>query len=296
METGVNFFLDRYRRLGGVVKPVELKQSIRVNTLAMPEKDIVSRLESLGVSLSKVPYTKFGYFIDKSRFSVGAIAESLLGYYFLQGSASQIPVEVLDPKPNELVLDCCASPGGKTTQLSQFMDNKGTIIVLEKQKHRLPAVLNNLERMHCHNCIVFHMDALKAERLNLQFDKILLDAPCSGNFASEPNWFEMHRNFNTVSNRAELQRDLLAAVLKVLKKDGVLVYSTCSLEPEEDELNMQWLLDNFKVKLERVDSIGDSGITNVFGRKLNPQISNCRRLWPHKTNTEGFFIAKVRKL
>lgn len=296
MEKSVNFFLDRYRCLGSVVKPVGLKQSIRVNTLAMPEKAVVSRLESLGVELSKIPYTKFGYFIDKSRFSVGAIAESLLGYYFLQGSASQIPVEVLDPKPNELVLDCCASPGGKTSQLSQFMDNKGTIIVLEKQKHRLPALLNNLERMHCRNTIAFHMDALKAERLNLQFDKILLDAPCSGNFASEPNWFEMHRNFNTVSNRAGLQRDLLAAVLRVLKKDGVLVYSTCSLEPEEDELNMQWLLDNFRVRLEKVDCIGDPGITNVFGKKLNAQIANCRRLWPNKTNTEGFFIAKVRKL
>lgn len=296
MEKGMNFFLDRYRLLGGIVKPIELKQSIRVNTLAMPENSIVSRLKSLGVELSKIHYTKFGYFIDKSRFSVGAIAESLLGYYFLQGSASQIPVEILDLKPNELVLDCCASPGGKTTQLAQFMDNKGTIIALEKQKHRIPALLNNLERMHCHNTIAFHMDALKAERLNLEFDKILLDAPCSGNFASEPNWFEMHRNFNTISNRAVLQRDLLSAVLKVLKKDGILVYSTCSLEPEEDELNMQWLLDNNKVKLEKINSIGDPGITNVFGRKLNPQIANCRRLWPHKTGTDGFFIAKVRKL
>ena len=296
MEKGMNFFLNRYKQLGQTVKTVALRQSLRINTLNMDEKELISRLKSLGVSLSKIDFTDYGYYIDKSRFSLGAIAEYLLGYYYLQGSASQIPVEVLNPKSNELVLDCCASPGGKTSQISQLMNNKGIIIALEKQKHRLPALKNNLERMNCQNTIVFHIDALKADRLNLEFDKILLDAPCSGNFVTEQDWFEKHRNINTIKNRAALQKDLLAAALKALKKNGVLVYSTCSLEPEENELNMQWLLDNHKVKLEKINTIGDEGLTNVFGKQLNKQIQNCRRFWPNKTKTEGFFVAKVRKL
>ncbi len=296
MEKGMNFFLNRYKQLGGGVKTIALRQSFRINTLSIDEKTLISRLKSLGVSLSKIPFAKHGYYIDKSRFSLGAIAEYLLGYYYLQGAASQIPVEILDPKPNELILDCCASPGGKTSQISQLMNNKGTVIALEKQKHRLPALKNNLERMNSQNTIVFHMDALKADRLNLQFDKILLDAPCSGNFVTEPKWFEKHRNINTIKNRAELQRDLLKACFSVLKKEGILVYSTCSLEPEENELNMQWLLDNHKIKFEKINTMGDKGIINIFGKKLDKQIQNCKRFWPHKTKTEGFFLARVRKL
>jgi NOL1/NOP2/sun family putative RNA methylase len=296
MEKGMNFFLDRYKQLGEDVKSVPLKQSFRVNTINISPSALTNRLKNLGVTLSRIPFTKFGYYIEKSRFSLGAITEYLLGYYYLQGAASQIPVEILDPKKDELILDCCASPGGKTSQISQFMDNNGTVIALEKQKHRLPALKNNIERMNCQNTIMFQMDALKSDNLDLKFDKILLDAPCSGNFVTEPEWFEKHRNINTITNREELQRDLLEASLSVLKKDGILVYSTCSLEPEENELNMQWLLDNFKVRLEKINTIGDPGITNVFGKKLNAQIKNCRRFWPHKTNTEGFFMAKVRKL
>lgn len=292
----MNFFLNRYKQLGETVKTAGVRQSLRINTLNIPENALISRLKSLGVLLSKIDFVKHGYYIDRSRFSLGAITEYLLGYYYLQGAASQIPVEILDPKEDELILDCCASPGGKTSQISQFMNNKGTVIVLEKQKHRLPALKNNLERMGCQNTIVFHMDALKADRLNLQFDKILLDAPCSGNFVTEPEWFEKHRNINTIKNRAELQRDLIKVCLSVLKKEGIMIYSTCSLEPEENELNMQWMLDNFKVKLEQINIIGDSGLTNIFGRQLDKQIENCRRFWPHKTHTEGFFVAKVRKL
>lgn len=296
MEKGMSFFLERYAQLGGSVKPVPLRPSLRVNTLSIDEKKLVSRLKSLGVDLSRINFTKHGYYIDKSNFSLGAIAEYLLGYYYLQGSASQIPVEILDPRPDELILDCCASPGGKTSQISQWMGNKGIVIALEKQKHRLPALKNNLERMNSQNVVVFHMDALKADNLNMQFDRILLDAPCSGNFVTESNWFEKHRNINTITNRASLQRDLLAAAMKVLKKEGILVYSTCSLEPEENELNMQWLLDNFEVRFEKINTMGDAGLTNVFGQKLDKQIENCRRFWPHKTKTEGFFVAKVRKL
>ena len=314
MEAHVNPFLDRYAQLGETVLPtITLTPAVRVNTLKIGEEAFVARLAKLGVKLGRIPWLQHGYRVEHARFSLGASVESLLGYFYLQEAAAQLPVEVLDPKPGELVLDCCAAPGGKTTQLAQHMQNQGVVVSLEKKSHRLLSLRNNLERMGVANAAVYHMDAVKAAQLGLRFDKILLDAPCSGNYvgnariseharqsadwrhAGDPGWFAK-RTIEDIRKSARFQRDILQATLGVLKPDGVLVYSTCTLEPEENELNMQWLLDNHKVTLEQVSAaIGDPGLITVFGKKLHHEISHCKRFWPHKTGTEGFFIAKVRK-
>ncbi len=296
METRMKFFLDRYAKLGEKVDPkIILKPTFRVNTLRTVEDVLINRLTKLGVSLKKVPWLRNGYTVEKTKFSLGASTEALLGYLYFQEAAAQLPVDALSPKADELVLDCCAAPGGKTTQIAQKMQNKGTVIALEQKSHRLLSLRNNLERMGVTNTAVYHMDALKAGKLGLQFDKILLDAPCSGNYVTDKNWFTK-RSINDVKQSAEFQRNLLKTALSVLKPGGVLVYSTCSLEPEENELNINWLLENERVTLEpAVTGIGDPGLTKVFGKQLHPSIMNCRRFWPHKTNTEGFFIAKVRK-
>lgn len=290
-----DFFINRYKLLGESPKDVIIKPSLRVNTLNISEKDLISRLENLGVKLEKVSFAKYGYYFN-SKFSLGAISEYLLGYFYLQESAAQIPVQVLDPKENDLVLDCCASPGGKTSQISQWMNNKGSIVALEKKQHRIKSLKVNLERMGCSNVVALNMDVSKVEKLDMQFDKILVDAPCSGNFADDKNWFNK-RDIDGVNFSSKIQKEILASAVKVLKKDGILVYSTCTLEPEENELNMQWLISNFNVKLEPVNlDFGSSGLTDVFGKKLDKSVGFCRRFWPWRTNTQGFFVAKVRKL
>lgn len=296
MEARVKFFLERYARLGEQVPArIVLPQALRINTLRIAEDELVDRLRGLGVSLTKIQWLRHGYRVEQARFSLGASIEFLLGYYYLQGAAAQAPVEVLDPRPGELVLDCCAAPGGKTTQLAAMMQNKGVIIALEKKSHRLLSLRNNLERMGVSNTVVCHLDAAKAAKLGVKFDKVLLDAPCSGNYASDQDWFSK-RTLEDIQKSAQFQRHLLKAALGVLKPGGILVYSTCTLEPEENELNMQWLIEHADVRIEPLGPlIGDPGLTVVFGRKLNPSIANCRRFWPHKTNTEGFFIAKVRR-
>jgi len=153
---GKELFLKRYRQLGYKYKAVKPLPALRVNTLK--KIDTIKRLEDLGVQLEKIPFLKHGYFIKKSKFSLGAIQEYLLGYYYLQSAAAQIPVEVLDPQPGELILDCCAAPGGKTTQIAQHMQNKGTIVALDMKLHRIPALKVNLERMHVTNTIAYHME------------------------------------------------------------------------------------------------------------------------------------------
>jgi 16S rRNA C967 or C1407 C5-methylase (RsmB/RsmF family) len=118
------------------------------------------------------------------------------------------------------------------------------------------------------------------------FDKVLLDAPCSGNFVTDSAWFEK-RSIEGIRLMAKTQKELLRAAVRVLKPSGTLVYSTCSLEPEEDEDVIEWALDTFPIKLVETGlNVGDSGITD--------RTKLCRRFWPEKTGTQGFFIAKMQ--
>jgi len=264
------FFIERYEKLGWKFKTPKIKQAIRVNTLKISKENLKKRLLAKGVKLSDIKFSKNGLFIESSSFSVGSTEEYLLGYYYIQGAASQIPAEMLDPFSNDLVLDCCAAPGGKSTQISQIMNNKGVIVALDKKSQRLIALKNNIERMGCSNIITYNMDALDVKKLTLKFDKILLDAPCSGNFTQEAGWFEK-RDIEGIKGNAENQKNLLSKCFDVLNPGGILVYSTCSLEPEENEENVDWFLKNYDVKL-----------------------LEKKRLWPSE-ETQGFFIAKFMR-
>ena len=293
-NAGKKFFRERYEQLGGKIEDIKPRQTIRVNTLK--PAGIIPRLEKLGVKLERKLFTRNGYVVNQSKFSLGAITEYLLGYYYMQEAAAQLPVEVLNPKPTDTVLDCCAAPGGKTTQLAANMRNKGTIVAYELKPHRMPSLQMNLERLGVKNTTVFGGDAANAKNLGIQFDKILLDAPCAGNYLTEPGWFEK-RDLAGIQRSSSIQKRILRNAIEVLKTGGTLVYSTCSLEPEENELNMQWAIETLPIRLEKVNlQIGDAGLTEVFGKKLHPDIALCKRFWPHKTKTEGFFIAKMVKL
>lgn len=295
-SVGKEFFHKRYIQLGGEIADLQTKPALRVNTLKITAKELIERLEKLGVKLERIPFTKNGYSVVQSKFSLGAITEYLLGYYYLQEAASQLSVEVLDPKPTDVILDACAAPGGKTTQLAAQMKNQGTIVAHELKPHRIPSLLMNLERCGITNTTVFEGNAVLASRLGIQFDKILLDAPCAGNYMTEAGWFEK-RTMEGIQTSSNIQRRLLHDCVNMLKSGGTLLYSTCSLEPEENEMNIHWALESLPVRLEKVNiSIGEPGLTNVFGKKLHPDIALCKRFWPHKTGTEGFFIAKLVKL
>jgi NOL1/NOP2/sun family putative RNA methylase len=290
-----NTLVKRYNALGCSCKIITLKPSLRVNTLKIEEKEIVSRLKNLNVKLEKISYTDFGYYYE-SKFSLGATSEYLQGFYYLQEAASQLPAQVLDPKPGEKILDMCAAPGSKTTQIGQYMNNKGMIVALDSNPRRLFALRNNLERCGINNMILYKKDARFVFDLKLEFDRVLLDAPCSGNYIIEEDFF-LKKSVDGIRERSRLQKELLKAAIKVLKKGGTLVYSTCSLEPEENEMNIDWVLSKYpEMKLEETGlKIGDSGLTKIFDKKLNPEISKCKRFWPEKTDTEGFFIAKLVK-
>jgi len=224
---------------------------------------------------------------------VGATAEYLLGMYSIQEAAAQIPATLFTALKGKTVLDACAAPGGKTVQLADLMANSGTITALDINKKRLAAMANHLERCHISNTIVCNLDARQAAKLNRTFDRILLDVPCSGNFASDKEWFN-RRTLADVERNAQVQKEILAEAVKCLASDGEIVYSTCSLEPEEDELNMDWALKNLGLQIQEVDCPGENGLTEVFGRKLDPSVAHCKRIWPGET--QGFFVCKLKKV
>ncbi len=290
--SGKQFFLDRYSQLGWKYKEPKLKLSIRLNQINARTKKIPERLHSLGVEVQKIPFLQTGYWVVKSKASAGATAEYLLGMYSIQEAAAQIPATLFTTLHGKMVLDASAAPGGKTVHLADLMENSGIITALDVNKERLAVMVNHLERCHISNTIVYNLDGRQATRLNRVFDRILLDVPCSGNFASDSEWFN-RRTFADIKRNAKVQKEILAEAVKCLSPKGEIVYSTCSLEPEEDELNIDWAIKNLGLEVEKIDCYGVNGLTEVFGKKLDFQIAFCRRIWPEQT--QGFFVCKLRK-
>ncbi len=290
--SGKQFFIDRYEELGWHYRDVKPRQAIRVNLAIADERHVLQRLRHGGVILDKVPFLDSGYWVRRSRVSVGATPEYLLGLYSIQEAASQIPVSLFSTLKDMRVLDACAAPGGKTAQLADLMHNTGFIVALDIDERRLSALTNHLERCRIGNTIVYCFDARQAGKLKLLFDRILLDVPCSGNFAGDREWFA-RRTLRDVKRNAEIQREILAEAAGCLKEEGEIVYSTCSLEPEEDEVNMDWAVKSLGFEIVEVSSPGQEGLTEVFGRELDVSVGHCRRIWPGET--QGFFVCKLRK-
>jgi NOL1/NOP2/sun family putative RNA methylase len=290
--SGKEFFLSRYEQLGWKYRDIVLKQAIRINKINSRGKGIIQRLKSLGIQLEKISFLDSGYWVLESKMSVGATAEYLLGLYSIQEAASQIPVSVFTHLKGKKVLDAAAAPGGKTVHLADLMECTGVVIALDIDKRRLNALSNHLERCRVSNAVVYLLDARVTSKLSVKFDNILLDAPCSGNFAADRYWFK-NRTLKDIERNASLQREILSEAVNCLSAEGELVYSTCSLEPEENELNMDWAVKNLNLEIEKINCKGDNGLTRVFGKNLDPSVQRCKRLWPGET--QGFFVCKLRK-
>ena len=226
------------------------------------------------------------------KFPLAQPPNTCLGLYSIQEAAAQIPVSLFTNLKGKKVLDVAAAPGGKTVHLADLMENTGAIVALDVDKWRLNALSNHLERCHVSNTVVYLLDARQASTLNVKFDRVLVDAPCSGNFAADKDWFK-NRTLKDVERNAGLQREILTKAVECLSDDGEIVYSTCSLEPEEDELNMDWAIKNLNLQIEEIYCHGEKGLTNIFGKQLDPSIKHCRRLWPGET--QGFFVCKLKK-
>lgn len=276
-----------------------LRRSIRVNTLKISVEELKKRLESKGFQLTQIPWCKEGFWIehDTGRRDLGNLIEHQLGYFYVQEAASMIPPIVLDPKPNEIVLDLAASPGSKTTQMAAMMKNEGLIIANDYKGQRLVMLGLNLQRCGVTNTIVTLMDG-RAFR-GVLFDKILLDAPCSATGALRKSLRTFKTwNPNSVNRLSKTQKGLIETAFNLLKPNGILVYSTCSVDPEENEAVVSYLLENYKnADLLDIDlNIKRSQPFKEFnGKVFDKRISKVLRIHPQDNDTEGFFVAKIIK-
>mgnify|MGYP001559970826 CR=1 FL=1 len=294
-------FIERYKKLTDFEEYEKylnkfLRKAIRVNTL----KTNVRRMKKdLGfLKLKQIPWCKEGFWVEGEKRDLGNLAEHKLGYIFVQEAASMIPSLVLNPRAKDVVLDMSASPGAKTTHLAQIMKNKGIIVANEKNYDRVVALTANLNRCGVLNTVITLMDG---REITEKFDKILLDAPCSSSgtirgLTKNSEFIARSWNLERIKSTAGLQKKLILNAYNLLNKNGVLVYSICSLEPEEGEEVIQFLLENTDAKVEKIDLNVKSGVNLEFnGRKYSDEINKCIKLWPQYHDNEGFFIAKIKK-
>jgi NOL1/NOP2/sun family putative RNA methylase len=288
----LNFFEDA---LELIEKSEEgIPKYIRVNTLKTEESELIRRLKNRSFDVKKTD-VPFCYEVVKEAYSSGATPEYLMGYYYIMDKSSCVPPITLDPEPSDVIADFASSPGGKTTLLAQLMKNQGVILAVESNYSRALSLIDNIHRMGVMNTAVIQMDARKFPELNIKADKILLDAPCSCEGI-------MHRKSSRKSTFrpedivtcSDIQLRLIDSAIKSLKKEGVLVYSTCSMSPEENEMVVQRVLDEYPVKLEKINW-GDAAFTEVPNTdiKLSREMRKARRFYPHKHQTSGFFVAKI---
>jgi tRNA (cytosine40_48-C5)-methyltransferase len=266
---------------------------IRTNTLKINTKDLKERLVSKGFELDDTILDDV-LSVKKQTFRIGSTTEYLLGYFYIQDLSSCLAVDALDVRENQTVLDMASAPGGKTTYISQRMKNTGILIALETNPRRIRALRFNLQRCGVINTCVLKMDGKKATDLNMQFDRVLLDAPCSceGIIAKAKLRKISHRP-EDIEFCAARQSALIETAIRAVKPGGLLVYSTCSFAPEENEIIVNLLLEKLDVEIEPI-RYGSEGLTSFGLLHFNPKLKNTRRFYPHIHDTLGFYIAKLR--
>ncbi|MEW6604344.1 MAG: RsmB/NOP family class I SAM-dependent RNA methyltransferase [Thermoproteota archaeon] len=269
-------------------------QYIRVNTLKTQAEDLETRLRSKGFELEKTAIPEV-LVVKKAPMATGATNEYLLGHYYIQDLSSCMVVDALDVCENQNTLDIAAAPGGKTTFIAQRMKNSGSIIALEPSERRARSMLFNLARCGVYNTCILKMDGLYVEKLERKFDRVLLDAPCSceGVIAKDATRKTSHtpQDVDFCSSR---QDKLIETASRTVKPGGILVYSTCSFAPEENEMVVDRLLKKFANVTVEPLKYGSSGLTKFGDMTFASQLKNTRRLYPHLHDTTGFFIARLR--
>lgn len=284
----------------------ERPTTFRVNTLKSNTQEVLQILNQNGFKVQNQVWSNLAFvLLNKSKKELMELPIYTEGKIYIQSFASQIPPLILDPQPNESVFDVTAAPGSKTSQMAAMMQNTGELIANDINKVRFFKLKHNLEHLGVLNCTIKLEDGSRLAGFpenNEKFDKILLDAPCSaearfviGNIKTFGFWSE-----KKIKAMADKQRKLIFSAFRALKPNGVLVYSTCTISPEENELLIAKFLSkhpNAKLLPVSLPGVEKLEIPLEFRGKQIPEevIKNSFRLKP-TNQIEGFFIAKIQKI
>nr|WP_234418611.1 16S rRNA (cytosine(1407)-C(5))-methyltransferase RsmF [Dongshaea marina] len=275
-----------------------LRRSIRINTLKTDVASFLTHAKNKGWQLTPIPWCREGFWIERDEqdtMPLGNTSEYLSGLFYIQEASSMLPVSALtlDPAPNmERVLDAAAAPGSKTTQLAAVMNNQGLLVANEFSASRIKGLYSNVQRCGVTNVALTHFDAsVFGGWLPEAFDAILLDAPCSGEgtIRKDPdalkNWSLEH-----LDEIASIQKKLIDSAFRALKAGGVMIYSTCTLNHRENQQVCQYLKDKYP------EAVEFESLTHLFDdaqRAATPE--GYLHVWPQIFDSEGFFIARIRK-
>lgn len=267
----------------------KLRRTIRVNTLKTSKDFLKKWLENCGYKVSDNPFSEDGIDIEGQGSPLSLKIPYISGFSYPQDSSSMFAVELLDPKPGEIVIDLTAAPGGKTSHIAQKMKNSGVLIANDMDTSRLRALHSNLERLGVWNTAVIRMMPHKiAEIYPETFDKVLLDPSCSGEglLAKGKTSFWSPKS---LKRYASDQFGMLKSAFKLLKPGGTLVYSTCTLNKYEDDGVVERLLEEFpEAELPEF-----AHVKKFIPKQLEGFLGF--RFWPQFTNTKGFFCIAIRK-
>ncbi|KAJ3402314.1 rRNA (cytosine-C5-)-methyltransferase nop2, partial [Chytridiales sp. JEL 0842] len=277
---------------------------IRTNTLKTRRRDLAQSLINRGVNLEPVgKWSKVGLQIFDSPVPIGATPEYLAGHYMIQAASSFLPVISLAPQENERILDMCSAPGGKTTYISSLIKNTGSVFANDANKDRCKSLIANIHRLGCRNTVVCNYDGREFPGLIGGFDRVLLDAPCSGTgVISKDQSVKLSKSEDDFNMLAQVQRELVLAAIDSVdansKTGGYIVYSTCSVTVEENEEVVNYALKrrpNVKLVPTGLD-FGKEGFVSYRGKSFHHTLNLTRRYYPHTYNMDGFYVAKFKKL
>lgn len=295
-----------------------LRKSLRVNTLKSSVEDFKKWAAQKQWQLSPIPWCPEGFFVDREDHSValGKDLLHLLGHTYMQEAASMLPAALLDSQPGEAILDMSAAPGSKTTQIAAAMQGRGVVVCNDVQEKRLWTLKSSLHRCGVTNYIVTKkVGQWFAKHMTERFDRVLCDAPCTAQGTSRKDSDALlYCSADNIGKMAGLQRELLEAAVHACKVGGRIVYSTCTLTPEENEEVVLSILKKFPGQVEVVDprkewlaesgewlvkAIDDSELVQASLAKnysLPTTHYPLLRLWPQTYDTEGFFCAVLKKV
>ncbi len=287
------------------------RTTIRLNPLKKNTYDTYKRLKSYGYELREIPWSKDTYYVDNvDKSEISKTEEYEKGYFYIQDLSSILATVVLNPKPNEKILDMCAAPGSKTTHIASLTENKADITANDIEVSRMNSLRNVIEQFGVQNITFTKREGQYfGKEEPVTYDKVILDAPCSGEGRIFLNGEKPLRFWSTkkVKIYSIIQKELIESAFRTLKHGGEMIYSTCTLEPQENEGIVTWLLNKYpNSKLKEIDIIKDENFKR-FKKYTEPGISHWSNNDYHKDITKsirvipssdmmGFYIAKIQKI
>lgn len=298
-------FIEHYKKIMGenYDKFIEYslkrnRDSIRINTLKIDIDSCVKRIEEKGWTLTSIPWCTEGYWIKSDRRDVGNLIEHQLGYIYVQEAMSMVPPLCLEIEKDQKILDMCASPGSKTTQIGQYQENTGLLISNDVKGSRLSCLGLNTNRMGLHNNVITLQEGRRFDQANY-YDRVLCDAPCSGTGTIRKSLKTLRIwNPGMVRRIAQIQKKLIETAFNCLKPGGIMVYSTCSLEPEENEAVVHFLLnlyENAQTLPIDLPMKSTPAFTSWEEIEFKDGVKNSLRVHPYDNDTDGFFVCKIKK-